>query len=45
MSELVAKGVSLGLPTWVGLAIGALSVIGMIIVVIVYGGKEENGGG
>ncbi len=45
VSELVAKGASLGIPTWVGLGIGVLGVIGMVVMVIVYGGKEENGDG
>ncbi len=43
MNELVAKGASLGLPAWVGLVIGALSVVGFVILAIIYGGREGNG--
>lgn len=43
VNELVAKGVSLGAPTWLWVSVGVLSVVVMIVVVIVYGGKEENG--
>ncbi len=43
MNELIAKGVSLGAPSWVWISVGVASVIGFIVLAVVYGGRDENG--